>query len=917
MPSLRQVRVDNPGNFDASGTDGDFSQMFANSPQLQNLDLSVWKATARPKKMAMMFMGDTALTDVDLSGWDTSAVTDMSSMFRGDTALRAVNVSGWNVSSVTDMSGMFLNDAALTSIPGLQAWAHLGASAPTVSLCQMFSGAASLTSLDLSAWKASNVINMSGMFYGASSLSSLNLSNWNTSRVRDMSNLFALDASLRAIDGLAGWNTSGVEFMQGMFSMVKQVPDLPLPGTPDASKQAGPSDLSAISGWDVRRVRTFNQMFMGLNRLPVLNLSNWKTLSANSMQAMFAGCTKLSDIKGVDKANRDWSTGRVTDMSYMFYLDGVLARLGDLSNWKTAKVQNMEGMFRYDESLSGVSGMKNWKTDQVTSMAGMFQRNRARTDLKDVSVWKTPKVTAMWDMFGGDSNLTSLDLSGWDTSKVTSMTYMFQGTGITSLDLSNWDTTNVRAGTNARACAEGTVKADAGTCRVLPEYLNELTVGGKTKLTPEFFSSEPLKNKGYTGRWARNDDKWTSDDSAGANEQLAARCPGSGSVGQDIQTYLWQQTATVNFDANLPESGLQLSGGSLPSAIAVTGADVSRAEQTVPESALAANGYRFTGWNTVWNGGNDLNGKPGKAYKAGDQLKLNRGDVITLYAQWQSTGGASGSGSEPVDNQRYTVRYLPNEPDGFKANGSMPDDTFTANAAASSAYKRALAESGYTLEGYTFQGWSRVPSSSSAWRPGVELNMQPGINTMYAQWTKNGAGTAEGNGNISGNGEEGTDEEGSDGQGITVIVQPATLPGAPQLGAAPTPVTGTANSATRAPGASNNANNGQQNRDSTTDAPQNTPTVPRCVERSTGEVRNSASGISYVTPASTLPYCDNDSGGTPKKSANPASAKTSVLPSWWWLVVLCVTAAALGAIALRQRSASHAMAASQHRKRGR
>ena len=41
---------------------------------------------------------------LDLSGWDTSNVTNMSSMFYRCESLEMVNLSGWSTSNVTSMS---------------------------------------------------------------------------------------------------------------------------------------------------------------------------------------------------------------------------------------------------------------------------------------------------------------------------------------------------------------------------------------------------------------------------------------------------------------------------------------------------------------------------------------------------------------------------------------------------------------------------------------------------------------------------------------------------------------------------------------------------------------------------------------------------------------------------------------------
>ena len=63
-----------------------------------------------------MFSNCSRLTSIDLSGWNTSKVTDMRSMFYYCTGLTSIDLSGWNTSKVTDMDGMFLNCSRLTSI---------------------------------------------------------------------------------------------------------------------------------------------------------------------------------------------------------------------------------------------------------------------------------------------------------------------------------------------------------------------------------------------------------------------------------------------------------------------------------------------------------------------------------------------------------------------------------------------------------------------------------------------------------------------------------------------------------------------------------------------------------------------------------------------------------------------------------
>jgi len=81
--------------------------------------------------------GATGLTSLDLSGWDTSNVTNMNFMF-SNSNLQSLDLSGWDTSNVTSMTHMFF-------------------------------GMNRLQSLDLSHFDMRNVTNMLGMFGGISS----------------------------------------------------------------------------------------------------------------------------------------------------------------------------------------------------------------------------------------------------------------------------------------------------------------------------------------------------------------------------------------------------------------------------------------------------------------------------------------------------------------------------------------------------------------------------------------------------------------------------------------------------------------------------------------------------------------------------------------------------------------------------
>ena len=82
------------------------SHMFSACKSLTNIDLSSFD-TSNVTDMSYMFRFCEALTNIDLSSFDTSNVTDMSDMFSCCEALTNINLGSFDTSNVTDMSDIF------------------------------------------------------------------------------------------------------------------------------------------------------------------------------------------------------------------------------------------------------------------------------------------------------------------------------------------------------------------------------------------------------------------------------------------------------------------------------------------------------------------------------------------------------------------------------------------------------------------------------------------------------------------------------------------------------------------------------------------------------------------------------------------------------------------------------------------
>ncbi len=186
-----------------------------------NQDISTWD-TSKVTNMSYMFYNANAF-DQDISGWDTSKVTDMSGMLSATSfnnggkplslnTSKVTNmshmfynanafdqdISGWDTSKVTDMSGMlsatsFNNGGKPLSLNTAQ----------VTNMFKMFDGARSFNQ-DISHWDTSNVTNMSNMFDGARSFNQ-DISDWNVHKVTQHTDFNARSAL--SSDHLPHWNS--------------------------------------------------------------------------------------------------------------------------------------------------------------------------------------------------------------------------------------------------------------------------------------------------------------------------------------------------------------------------------------------------------------------------------------------------------------------------------------------------------------------------------------------------------------------------------------------------------------------------------------------------------------------------------------------------------------------------------------
>lgn len=148
--------------------------------------------------------------------------------------------------------------------------------------------------------------------------------------------------------------------------------------------------------------------------------------------------------------------------------------------------------------------------------------------------------------------------------------------------------------------------------------------------------------------------------------------------------------------------------------------------QNLRRNGFTRDGYTFTGWKRADNQ---------QAYGDGQwvtNLTTQPNGIVTMVAQWSA-------------NEAH-IRYNPNPPAGKTTGGQG-----TPNWDGHTGDTPAIGGNGWTIDGYTFAGWTTSPDGSGArYAPGARWTAN-GTLTLYAQWTPGQASlTYDGNGATGG-----------------------------------------------------------------------------------------------------------------------------------------------------------------------
>ena len=148
--------------------------------------------------------------------------------------------------------------------------------------------------------------------------------------------------------------------------------------------------------------------------------------------------------------------------------------------------------------------------------------------------------------------------------------------------------------------------------------------------------------------------------------------------------------------------------------------------QNLRRNGFTRDGYTFAGWKRADNQ---------QAYGDGQwvtNLTTQPDGIVTMVAQWSA-------------NEAH-IRYNPNPPAGKTAGGNG-----TPNWDGHTGDTPAIGGNGWTIDGYTFAGWTtNADGGGTKYAPGASWTAN-GTLTLYAQWTPGEAGlTYDGNGATGG-----------------------------------------------------------------------------------------------------------------------------------------------------------------------
>ena len=501
-----------------------FDDSFANAPNITST--------------AYWFADCSSLTEIrGIGNLNTSNVTTMLWMFCGCTSLSSIDLSGFNTVNVTDMSYMFMRTG--------------------------------FTSLDLSSFSTYKVTQTDNMFRGCFGLTTIYVgSDWNTGAITSGADMFLncsnlvggagttynanrIDYTFAHIDG--GENNPGYfTDKNAPASYVITVTSygngqVSVEGVPEVVEDGKKAEVAVTAGGSLEMFffpgegyQLDSLMVDGINVtadvVPATEQSA-ASYTLNNINAVHNVITYFGEKASYNEAYAvlvsedggnimyatlyyDGNKANHTEGFAVVGLDEMLQNQAWMMNRGSIQTVNFDESFAncnptstaywfaFCNSLTAINGLQYLNTEFVTNMEYMFHMCPALSSI-DLSHFRAKSLTNMNAMFGGCSSLTSLDLSGFFTFTVTNMNYLFSGcTNLKTIYVNkyDWSTESVTAGDGVfENCTSlvggaGTTFNDSHI-----DYTYARIDGGPNSTTPGYFTDKDATSKVATPTFSWNE----------------------------------------------------------------------------------------------------------------------------------------------------------------------------------------------------------------------------------------------------------------------------------------------------------------------------------------------------------------------------------------------------------------------------
>lgn len=400
-------------NFDTSNVT-DMGSAFRDT-SLSSLDLSSFD-TSKVKDMGGMFQADAKLETINFgSKWNTKSVETFYIMFDGCNKLSELDLSGWNTSNATDFGGMFtscgFSSLDISSFRTTKA----------TSMLAMFKDCSNLTRLDLHNFYVWNVTDMKDMFSGCSSLVYLDLSSFNLRNIS--SENYEGMLNLGASNMIEVLKTPYVSYFEGMFNPIIKI-------------TTGVDGLYNEDGGCWSKDSTTNQISLGMNAKKSMMLTsnapgelftNWKYDLRNNFGIQYEDVTSIK-----------FAAFTPEGYSYVGKINGIKVYRKSGTNdiafvaCKILASSNSESLFSDLTSLEEIY-FDVFSTENVTNMNYMFKNcsSLKNLDLRKFTIGSVKTITGsgikykfIVEMFYNCSSLEYLDLSSFNMENFTKPSYL-------------------------------------------------------------------------------------------------------------------------------------------------------------------------------------------------------------------------------------------------------------------------------------------------------------------------------------------------------------------------------------------------------------------------------------------------------------------------------------------------------------